>query len=90
MTAITAIEQATELRMTRQRRQVRDFVLGRRALDRPPTLGEVVRCCGLHCRGDAKRIIRDLVAAGLLPPSPITPGKPGRPKYPRFSAADMR
>lgn len=76
---ITAAERGGVMRMTRQRRQVRDFVSRRVEQDRPPTLGEIVRCCGLGDRASAKRILRALRDQGMIPPDAWTRGVPGRP-----------
>lgn len=53
-------------KLTIRRRQVLDFIQRRTEQGRAPTLGEVVRCCGLHDRSSAKRVMKDLREMGFL------------------------
>lgn len=52
-------------RLTIRRRQVLQFIERRGGQF---TLGEIVRCCGLHDRSAAKRILRDLRHLNLITP----------------------
>lgn len=54
------------LTMTKRRQQVLEHFVDMSTDGRPPTLGQLVRRCGLYDRSSAKRILRDLKAMGEM------------------------